>query len=524
MHKSTRRRVILGLLLAQALSLLVLFLVSGRVSANAESDHQDALLSTKTAEAIDRMRAHLQPAESVVALVSSVLGETNVDDTALTNTFISAMEDASQLDGVFVGRPDGSFHYLSRTDNGYVAKTITKGVSTSQTVLTTVDLDGNVVASELDLTDRFDPRVRPWYQQVVGLDESVRWTDPYVFFTSQQLGLTSSAPIYRDGELIGVVGVDIQLGSLSTFLTSVDVGVDGGSVIVNQDSVVIAHPDSSLVQRETEESFRTVTISELDDERARSAVAAFVAQGSSDEAMVASFENERIGASRASFRTVPVGDGDWTIAVFGPEDSLVGQLANARATERTLLGVAGGIAFLLVALLASRATRPLDELDRYAWSDTLTGIANRRSILISAEHDVARADGPGALAIIDVDNFKLINDTYGHQVGDEVLAEIVRRAESSLPSSSEVGRIGGEEFLVVLPGFSTEEAIDACNKVRSVVRSAAIEASVGKINATISVGLSSAHGPINRDLLMASADDALLEAKNSGRDRVVAAA
>ncbi len=521
MKRNTRQRVILGLLIAQAATLLVLFLVSGRVAATAESDHQDALLATKTAEAIDRMRAHLQPAESVVTLMSNALAEGELSESTVTRTFIASMEDTDHLDGVFVGRPDGSFLYVSRADEGYRIKTISKAGGLSTTELTTVDDDGTPEGTELDPTDTYDPRTRPWYQQAAALDGPVGWTDPYVFFTSQQLGLTATAPIIHDGELVGVVGADIELGSLSTFLTSLDIGVDGSAVIVNQDGVVIAHPDSSLLQRQTDDGYRTVTISEFDDERARAAVGSFVIEGAAEGPFVAAFTNERIGASRASFRTVAVGDGEWTVAVFGPEDSLVGGLASARATERTLLAVAGGIAFLLVAFVASRATRPLDDLDRHAWSDMLTGIPNRRSILLSAEREVARSDGPGALAIIDVDNFKQINDTYGHQVGDEVLAEIVSRAETSLPTGSAVGRIGGEEFLVVLPGQDTDTALQACEDMRTLVRSAPIEASVGKIDATISVGLASTPGPTGRDHLMAIADRALLDAKTSGRDRVV---
>ena len=523
MNRNTRRWVILGLLIAQAATLLVLFLVSGRVAATAESDHQDALLATKTAEAIDRMRAHLQPAESVVTLMSNALAEGELGEATVTRTFIAAMETTDHLDGVFVGRPDGSFLYVSRTVEGYRIKNITKGGGLSTTELTTVDDDGTPQGTEFDPTDSYDPRTRPWYQQAAAMDGGLGWTDPYVFFTSQQLGLTATAPIVQDGVLVGVVGADIELGSLSTFLTSLDSGVDGSAVIVNQDGVVIAYPDSSLLQRETDDGYRTVTISEFEDERARAAVGAFVIEGASEGPFVAAFTNEQIGSSRASFRTVAVGDGDWTVAVFGPEDSLVGGLASARAAERTLLAVAGGIAFLLVAFLAARATRPLDELDRHAWSDMLTGIPNRRSILLSAERDVARAEGPGSLAIIDVDNFKQINDTYGHQVGDEVLAEIVTRAETSLPDGAAVGRIGGEEFLVVLPRQDPERARQACEDMRALVRSAPIEASVGKIEATISVGLANTPGPTGRDHLMAVADLALLEAKSSGRDRVVVA-
>ena len=325
---TTRRIVVIGLLVAQAISLLALFIASGRIAADAESDHQDALLSTESAEAIDRMRAHIQPAESIVQFASQTLANDSIGADALLGSFRNAMDSSTQLDGVFVGEPDGSFTYLSRSDTGYQLKEIDVTDAGREVLNFELDANGAELGRESDPADQYNPTERPWYLLATANPGEVSWTEPYVFFTSRQLGITSTAPIVRDGEIVGVVGADIELGSLSTFLESLDAGEQGGSIIVNNDGVVLAHPDPSLIQREEGESIETVSITELTDPLARAAVGSFVENGSlDDDTTLTEFDAENVGTSRGSFRTAEVGDGEWTVAVFGPDDSLVGGLA-----------------------------------------------------------------------------------------------------------------------------------------------------------------------------------------------------
>lgn len=520
MKITTRKAVVIGLLVAQAASLLALFFVSGRIAADAESDHQNALLNTESAEAVDRMRAHIQPAESIVQLSSSLLADPSIEAESLRDSFREAMELSPQLDGVFVGGADGSFMYVSRDGDGYREKTIELVDGVRDTTLVYLGADGVELSRELDPADTYDPTARPWYQ-AASTGGEVIWTDPYVFFTSQQLGITTASPIVVDGEITGVIGADLELGSLSRFLTSIDSGTDGRSIIVNHDGVVIAHPDPELIQRPVDDGLETVAIADLDDTQARAAVASYVLQGAeSDEVQLTSYRVDGV-ESRGSFRNVNVGEGVWTVAVFGPEDSLVGNLASARATERTLLVMASLLGLVLVLLIGTRATRPLDELENHAWSDSLTGLPNRRSILRSVDRDLTANDGWSSVAMVDIDKFKLVNDTYGHQVGDEVLAEVARRAEDSLPEGATIGRIGGEEFLIVMPDAGISDAWQICEEVRRAVRADPVQHSSGALEVTVSLGLATAQGPAARDHMISVADVALLEAKSTGRDKVV---
>lgn len=521
MKITTRRAVVIGLLIAQVASLLALFFVSGRLAADAESDHQNALLNTESAEAVDRMRAHIQPAESIVRLSSSIMADASVEPESLRGSFLEAMHLSSQLDGVFVGEADGSFLYVSRDGDGFREKRIDIEGELRETTLVFLDADGRETSTEQDPTDTYNPTQRPWYQAAYDTDSGVIWTDPYVFFTSQQLGITAASPIVIDGEVVGVVGADLELGSLSRFLNSIDSGTDGGAIIVNHDGVVIAHPNPGLIQQRSGDELQTVTISDLDDTQARAAVASYVVQGTGGGAQLTTFTTSDSVEARGSFRDVQVGDGDWTVAVFGPEDSLVGSLASARATERTLLVVASLLGLILVLLVATWATRPLDQLESHAWSDSLTGLANRRSILRSVDRSLASSVGPSSVAMVDIDNFKLVNDTYGHQVGDEVLAEVARRAEESLSEGSTIGRIGGEEFLIVMTNAQSSAAQEICESVRTAVRSTPVQHSSGVLDVTVSIGVATSEGEESRDRVISIADVALLEAKSTGRDKVV---
>ena len=173
-------------------------------------------------------------------------------------------------------------------------------------------------------------------------------------------------------------------------------------------------------------------------------------------------------------------------------------------------------------------TVELDTTKRLAMIDPLTRLWNRggMSDLLNKEWAVAmRRKLPLAVAIADMDHFKLVNDTYGHPVGDEVLQIGGRRLLSGLRTGDAIGRWGGEEFLIALPG-ATEDALPAIlERIRSSLTKAPIQTSAGKLPVTASFG-AAIITPTKDDTLAAlikSADDALYKAKHAGRDCAVIA-
>jgi diguanylate cyclase (GGDEF)-like protein len=176
------------------------------------------------------------------------------------------------------------------------------------------------------------------------------------------------------------------------------------------------------------------------------------------------------------------------------------------------------------AAIALWNARLVEQLEREAAQDPLTGLANRRvlGLACAAETDrAAREDGSVALVMLDVDHFKLINDTYGHPFGDEVLVRAAGLLRSVVRGHDTVARVGGEEFALLLPGAAVDEAREVAERARGLL--AAIEMPHGTLSCSAGVAVTSGSDAPSSDLFGA-ADGALYEAKRQGRGRTVVAA
>ncbi|MEV4490093.1 EAL domain-containing protein [Micromonospora coxensis] len=164
--------------------------------------------------------------------------------------------------------------------------------------------------------------------------------------------------------------------------------------------------------------------------------------------------------------------------------------------------------------------RVQDELTRLAERDPLTDLPNRRALLARLDDLLAGPrERPGALLLIDIDNFKDINDVHGHAVGDDVLRLLARLLLRELPAGTVLGRLGGDEFAVVLPGAYAEDALTMAETLcNAAVRTPVPMAGTG-LRVTLSIGAASLEPGDTRDTMLAHADLALYEAKNAGRNR-----
>jgi diguanylate cyclase (GGDEF)-like protein/PAS domain S-box-containing protein len=188
------------------------------------------------------------------------------------------------------------------------------------------------------------------------------------------------------------------------------------------------------------------------------------------------------------------------------------------AEERRLAAFAE-LAAIAVANAEARA-----ELDRLAETDPLTGLANRRAFTKRLAGEVERARRHRhllTLVILDLDDFKGINDTYGHQVGDRVLAEVGRHLSATSRAGELVARIGGEEFAWILPEVDAAGSVAPVERARAAIASIRVE---GVSGITCSAGVCDIAAARDVDELQRLADRALYSAKRAGRDRVEAAA
>jgi diguanylate cyclase (GGDEF)-like protein/PAS domain S-box-containing protein len=160
-----------------------------------------------------------------------------------------------------------------------------------------------------------------------------------------------------------------------------------------------------------------------------------------------------------------------------------------------------------------------------ATRDPLTGLWNHNRIIEILDEEIARVGRQRStlsVAMMDLDRFKQINDTHGHVVGDEVLREVAKRLADAIRAYDSVGRFGGEEFMIVLPGADAQEAAEACERIRRRIGREPVVTSAGMLELTTSLGVVTRDGATARDAtdLLVAADTALYRSKEAGRDRV----
>jgi two-component system cell cycle response regulator len=165
-----------------------------------------------------------------------------------------------------------------------------------------------------------------------------------------------------------------------------------------------------------------------------------------------------------------------------------------------------------------------------AITDQLTGLHNRRymsSHLDTLIESAKKSEKPIAFLIMDIDHFKSVNDTYGHDVGDEVLREFANRISTNIRGIDLACRYGGEEFVVVMPDTDIQLALSVAERLRGSIEKATFPISrpPQQLAITVSIGMAGSEGPTDTaQALLHRADRALYRAKREGRNRVVAAA
>jgi two-component system, cell cycle response regulator len=199
----------------------------------------------------------------------------------------------------------------------------------------------------------------------------------------------------------------------------------------------------------------------------------------------------------------------------GAQDFLVEPIGDAELVSR--VDAAGRTKVLQEELVVQS-----ERLEALLFEDPLTGLSNRRFILTQMAGAVSAArrhERPLSVAVIDIDHFKAVNDEHGHAAGDRVLAGVAGSMRENLRAEDQLGRLGGEEFLALLPDADAHAAATAAEKLRSEVAALEVDYEGRDLGVTISAGWATWEGEAPDELLQ-RADEALYEAKRSGRDQV----
>jgi diguanylate cyclase (GGDEF)-like protein len=218
----------------------------------------------------------------------------------------------------------------------------------------------------------------------------------------------------------------------------------------------------------------------------------------------------------------------WTIMAVATCSGVVFGLLGLPASSRTVLATVVlplcvvPVASFFSGRLLLRLHRMSQKLQHAVDHDALTSTVTRQHFFQHLQN--LAPDEDSSILMVDVDQFKAINDTHGHFVGDIVLREVAHRLINNTRRNDLVARFGSEEFIVLLPNTSREDAILVAERMRATVSRTPIRTSVSKIDATVSIGIGHMSEAQNAQAALQEADDALYAAKTAGCNLVRAAA
>lgn len=370
------------------------------------------------------------------------------------------------------------------------------------------------VAGTVDLSDREHFRI---HRDNPGTDH-LFISKPVLGRVSKRWTIQFTRPVIVDGQFAGVAVLSVPTTSFSDYYKQIDVGSKGSIALLGMDGALRAlasRGKSDEIPADltfpADRPYFDLTGSDSGFYLGRSAI-------DGEERLIA-------------FRRLTE-HGVIVLTQLAPDDFL----AAFESRKRMLLLSAGLVSLLLFAsavvlfLLTRRHFRDaaaLREAHRQMRQlvdiDALTGAASRRNFVKQLETELQRAQRYQAtlcLLMLDIDHFKHINDSLGHPVGDEVLREFAGICKSALRSHDLLGRLGGEEFAVLLPHTDLQGALCTAEKLRLAIAGAAIPTARGDVSITVSIGVAISLANEDGSRLTVRADNALYAAKQSGRNRV----
>ena len=313
------------------------------------------------------------------------------------------------------------------------------------------------------------------------------------------------------GNLIGVTGVGLNMGQMGRRLNAYEEIYNKTVYLVNKDGIIQIHSDLSVVEEENishQEGMQDIAQDLLSE---------------SNTKVVREYEHK---GSNTIVLSQYIPEFDWFLMVEHEQGASMQELQNI-FIRNLIIGLV--VTALVIVINVFVVNYYQGRLETMATTDELTGLPNRRFFMSQAKRDLAnavRSESPFSLLMLDVDHFKLINDTQGHEVGDRKLKEIARLLSTELRTGDLVGRLGGEEFGAVLHQADKDRAMEIAERIRRIIADSNISNGTDSGRVTISVGVASrasASDGTDLEKLLLDADTSMYKAKKLGRNRVCCA-
>jgi len=366
----------------------------------------------------------------------------------------------------------------------------------------------------------YNPFSRPWYTTAIR-EQKTSISQVYIDTETSNPAFSISSPIFNKNKTLrGVISADIQLKTIEEKLDKIKLNGMGYAVLIDSSGVVLAHSDKLLIGKNLlEDPKYSYTIKEILHKK--------------DGKLYYNIEYDKL------IIHTNINSSGWILGFVLIKNEIYSEL-NVLAYGFFIIFV---ISLIIVISTSKYFTKKLtnfinilemtidlhtaelkikiEQVEYLSLTDPLTEIANRRKVELTLKSEIdrtRRTEKPLSVIMIDIDHFKKTNDTYGHESGDIVLKKFAETIKNSIRITDLVGRIGGEEFLVICPETDSSEAATLANKLRLAVESINFEHLPG---ITASFGCAEFFpGEDSYDNIISRSDKALYKAKENGRNRV----
>jgi len=537
--QSIRRYLILLLLGLQLFTVLIIIAISHFTLSQDVKAQSNIIIQNAVKESKEHAIGFLEPAYRNALQTSDYIEKgllDAADENQIESFFLSLLEKNPEFNGAYITNLAGDFFFVSRNtdvnNSSFLTKKI-KAASPGSADFLWRNAALEVVSSRPNFPDNYNVKERPWYQQAMNKGDII-WTEPYVFFTSKEPGITVAIP-YRNenGEIEGAIGLDIALKQLSEFFSELKIYGSASAFMVSGSDKFIATPSFG-------ESDNTLSNLDVSD----------TSTGQPIERYAANFLGENllgIDPPQTSddfyfqgteytihYDYFEVNDGPtWLIGAYAPSNTFLEVL---EGRDKRNIAIALFVLFLSLLIgfyLVKRTWQPFDKMVSLIVVDELTGLYNRhflQGIGSNMYLKMLRENNTLlSIALIDIDNFTAVNNEFGSHIGDQAIEQFAEFLRTSVVKGEVITRYSGDRFVIILSGVDKDTAEFRLNDIRLKLDSWPLTVNELLIRLTFSAGVITIDG--NHDAIeeeesfetfIEQAKEVLEQAKSEGRDRVVA--